>query len=78
MKGFSVANSPEDSGFPALPANFTRRNHLRITNENLNENIKHLFGSDLVFGHELEVPLVNKSNESEQNQTGLHIPKYLT
>ncbi|KAM9557290.1 LOW QUALITY PROTEIN: leucine-rich repeat-containing protein 9 [Guaruba guarouba] len=62
-QGFSVANSPEDSGFPALPANFTRHNHLRITNGNLNENIKHLFGSDLVFGHELEVPLVNKSNE---------------
>ncbi|KAM7109352.1 LOW QUALITY PROTEIN: leucine-rich repeat-containing protein 9 [Ciconia maguari] len=75
--GFPVANFPEDSRFLALPANFTRHNLLRITNENLNENVNHLFGSDLIFGHELEEPLLNKSNESKHKQTGLRIPEYL-
>ncbi|KAK4822727.1 LOW QUALITY PROTEIN: hypothetical protein QYF61_019724, partial [Mycteria americana] len=40
LKGFPVANFPEDSRFLALPANFTRHNLLRITNGNLNENIR--------------------------------------
>ncbi|KAM6255875.1 LOW QUALITY PROTEIN: leucine-rich repeat-containing protein 9 [Spheniscus humboldti] len=78
LKRFPVANFPEDSGFPALPANFTRHNPLRITNGNLNENINHLFGSDLMFGHELEEPLLNKSNESKHKQTGLRVPEHLT
>ncbi|KAM6134155.1 LOW QUALITY PROTEIN: leucine-rich repeat-containing protein 9 [Phoenicopterus ruber ruber] len=70
-KGFPVANSPEDSGFPTLTANFTRHNPLRITNGNLNENINHLFGSDLTFGHELEEPLLTKSNENKSKNPGI-------
>jgi len=77
-KGFPVANASEDSGFPTLPANCTRHNPLRITNRNLNENINHLFGSDFIFGHELEERLLNKSDESKHKQTGLRIPEYLT
>ncbi|KAM6311321.1 LOW QUALITY PROTEIN: leucine-rich repeat-containing protein 9 [Aegotheles albertisi] len=74
---FPVANSAEDSGFPALSANLTRHNPLRITSENLNENINHLFGSDLTFGHELEKCLLNKSSERKHKQTGLRVPEYL-
>lgn len=65
MKHFPVANSPGDSGFPGMPTNFTRHNPLRTTNGNLNENIYHLFGSDLIFGHEHQEHLPNNLNESK-------------
>lgn len=65
MKHFPVANSPGDSGFPGMPTNFTRHNPLRTTNGNLNENIYHLFGSDLILGHEHQEHLPNNSNESK-------------
>lgn len=31
-----------------------------------------------MFGHELEEPLLNKSNESKHKQTGLRVPEHLT
>ncbi|KAM9239165.1 LOW QUALITY PROTEIN: leucine-rich repeat-containing protein 9 [Leptosomus discolor] len=68
---FSSCKLSKDSGFPALPANFARHNPLRITNGNLNENINHLFGSDLIFGHELEAPLLKKPNDSKQRISDL-------
>ncbi|XP_066854581.1 leucine-rich repeat-containing protein 9 isoform X2 [Anser cygnoides] len=62
---FQAANSPKDSGFPALPANFTRQTPLRIANVNLNENINRFFDSDFTFGRELEELLPYKSNKSK-------------
>lgn len=71
MEDFQAANSPKDSGFPALPANFRRQTPLRIANVNLNENINRFFDSDFTFGHELEELLPNKSNKSKHKQTSL-------
>lgn len=69
MEDFQAANCPRNSGFPALPANFTRQTPLRIANVNLNENINRFF--DFTFGRELKEPLLNKSNKSKHKQTSL-------
>ncbi|XP_040557565.1 leucine-rich repeat-containing protein 9 isoform X2 [Gallus gallus] len=61
-RDFQVANSTKDSGFPALPDNFTRHTPLRISTVDLNESINHLF--DITYGHKVEEPLLNKSNKS--------------
>ncbi|XP_021258394.1 leucine-rich repeat-containing protein 9-like isoform X2 [Numida meleagris] len=61
-RDFPVANSTKDSGFPALPDNFTRRTPLKISTVDLNESINHLF--DLTFAHKVEEPLLDKSNKS--------------
>ncbi|XP_068538559.1 leucine-rich repeat-containing protein 9 [Anas acuta] len=66
---FQAANSPKNSGFPALPANFTRQTPLRIANVNLNENINRFF--DFTFGRELKEPLLNKSNKSKSRIPGI-------
>ncbi|KAM9290094.1 LOW QUALITY PROTEIN: leucine-rich repeat-containing protein 9 [Cariama cristata] len=78
IQGFPVANSPEDFTFLALPANFTRCNPLRITNGNLNENINHLFCSDLIFGHKLKEPLLNKSNENNLDNVAPKVSAWLS
>uniref|UniRef100_A0A8C3GD26 U2A'/phosphoprotein 32 family A C-terminal domain-containing protein n=1 Tax=Cairina moschata TaxID=8855 RepID=A0A8C3GD26_CAIMO len=66
---FQAANCPRNSGFPALPANFTRQTPLRIANVNLNENINRFF--DFTFGRELKEPLLNKSNKSKSRIPGI-------
>lgn len=67
-KPFPVANSHGDSGFPGMPANFTRHNPLRTTNGNPNENIYHFFGSDLILGHEYQESLLNNSKANINKQ----------
>ncbi|XP_043372598.1 leucine-rich repeat-containing protein 9 isoform X4 [Dermochelys coriacea] len=68
QQGIPVANSPMDCGFPGLPITFSKHPPMRVTNVNLLEGINHLFGSDLMFPHVLEDPLLNEANKHKKSK----------
>ncbi|XP_043404866.1 leucine-rich repeat-containing protein 9 isoform X4 [Chelonia mydas] len=68
QQGIPVANSPMDCGFPGLPITFSKHPPMRVTNVNLLEGINHLFGSDLMFPHVFEDPLLNEANKHKKSK----------
>ncbi|XP_075782450.1 leucine-rich repeat-containing protein 9 isoform X4 [Pelodiscus sinensis] len=68
QQGIPIANSPMDCGFSGLPITFSKHPPLRVTNVNLLEGINNLFGSDLVFPHVLEDPLLNEANKHKKSK----------
>nr|XP_025046618.1 leucine-rich repeat-containing protein 9 isoform X4 [Pelodiscus sinensis] len=68
QQGIPIANSPMDCGFSGLPITFSKQPPLRVTNVNLLEGINNLFGSDLVFPHVLEDPLLNEANKHKKSK----------
>ncbi|XP_074986056.1 leucine-rich repeat-containing protein 9 isoform X4 [Caretta caretta] len=68
QQGIPVTNSPMDCGFPGLPITFSKHPPMRVTNVNLLEGINHLFGSDLMFPHVFEDPLLNEANKHKKSK----------